>query len=191
MAQTYTKEKIDELIAGAEGTEVIANPTLAGTESALTGLQVGDTKYKIESGGGKLYVHRVKLAAGNLDDAISFTATIINGQSSPFSSTSELISYLESKGHIGSFTNSYRFVEGIFFPTQKSTSAEPNRVYFTQIDNTSNGGLWVSNNFLYATYSVFSLYFSLNNNTINGSTVPVSSRVNKVCDFVSDYVYEL
>ena len=34
------------------GTTVTANPTLAGTEAALTGLQVGSTKYKIESGGG-------------------------------------------------------------------------------------------------------------------------------------------
>ena len=30
------------------GTQVVANPTLAGTESALSGLQVGSTKYKIE-----------------------------------------------------------------------------------------------------------------------------------------------
>lgn len=36
----------------SEGTEVIANPTLAGTESNLTGLQVGDTKYKVPQGGG-------------------------------------------------------------------------------------------------------------------------------------------
>ena len=35
------------------GTEVVANPTLAGTESVLSGLQVGDTKYKIPQGGGQ------------------------------------------------------------------------------------------------------------------------------------------
>ena len=34
------------------GTSVTANPTLAGTEAALTGLQVGSTKYKVEAGGG-------------------------------------------------------------------------------------------------------------------------------------------
>lgn len=34
------------------GTEVAANPTLAGTEADLTGLQVGDTKYKVPEGGG-------------------------------------------------------------------------------------------------------------------------------------------
>lgn len=36
---------------GGGGTEVVANPTLAGTEADLTGLQVGDTKYKVPSGG--------------------------------------------------------------------------------------------------------------------------------------------
>ena len=40
---------------GGGGTNVVANPTLAGTEADLTGLQVGDTKYKV--GGGVLVVH--------------------------------------------------------------------------------------------------------------------------------------
>lgn len=39
-------EVIDEVNEGGES-EVIANPTLAGTEDELTGLQVGDTKYKV------------------------------------------------------------------------------------------------------------------------------------------------
>lgn len=34
------------------GTTVTANPTLAGTEADLTGLQVGDTKYKVGGGSG-------------------------------------------------------------------------------------------------------------------------------------------
>ena len=33
---------------------VIANPTLAGTESSLTSLQVGNSKYKIDAGGSSL-----------------------------------------------------------------------------------------------------------------------------------------
>ena len=43
---------------GGGGTNVVANPTLAGTEADLTGLQVGDTKYKVggSSGGGVLVV---------------------------------------------------------------------------------------------------------------------------------------
>jgi len=37
---------------GGGGTTVVANPTLAGTEDSLTGLQVGDTKYAVSGGGG-------------------------------------------------------------------------------------------------------------------------------------------
>lgn len=33
---------------GGGGTTVVANPTLAGTEGFLTGIQVGDTKYKVQ-----------------------------------------------------------------------------------------------------------------------------------------------
>ena len=45
------KLKVGDTIYGIpEGTNVVANPTLAGTESALTGLQVGDTKYVIPVG---------------------------------------------------------------------------------------------------------------------------------------------
>ena len=39
-------------VAASGGTTVVANPTLAGTEADLTGLQVGDTKYKVPEGGG-------------------------------------------------------------------------------------------------------------------------------------------
>lgn len=43
----YTGAEIDAAVAKAgDATKVTANPTLAGTEAALTGLQVGDTKYK-------------------------------------------------------------------------------------------------------------------------------------------------
>ena len=38
------------LNGGGGGTEVVANPTLAGTEADLTGIQVGETKYKVPSG---------------------------------------------------------------------------------------------------------------------------------------------
>lgn len=49
----YTGAEIDAAVAKAgDATQVVANPTLAGTEAALEGLQVGETKYKIEAGGG-------------------------------------------------------------------------------------------------------------------------------------------
>ena len=43
--KTFTKDDL-----GGGGTEVVANPTLAGGESSLEGLQVGETKYKVPSG---------------------------------------------------------------------------------------------------------------------------------------------
>ena len=44
----YTGAEIDAAVAKAgDATKVTANPTLAGTEAALEGLQVGDTKYKV------------------------------------------------------------------------------------------------------------------------------------------------
>lgn len=49
--------KASAAVAKAEdATKVVANPTLAGTEAALEGLQVGDTKYKVEAGGGGFFI---------------------------------------------------------------------------------------------------------------------------------------
>lgn len=53
----YWLNEIAENLPGG-GTEVIANPTLAGTEDTLIGLQVGDTKYKLDAGE-KLYLHKI------------------------------------------------------------------------------------------------------------------------------------
>ena len=47
----YTGAEIDAAVAKAgDATKVTANPTLAGTEAALEGLQVGETKYKVDGG---------------------------------------------------------------------------------------------------------------------------------------------
>lgn len=54
------------------GTEVVANPTLAGTEGDLTGLQVGDTKYKVPV----FYEHNVFITSGALK--ISFNVVLDN-----------------------------------------------------------------------------------------------------------------
>lgn len=40
-------EAVEAVLDGDVGTTVIANPTLAGTEAALTGLQVDETKYSV------------------------------------------------------------------------------------------------------------------------------------------------
>jgi len=52
---------------GESGTVVVANPELDGTEDALTGLEVGNTKYKI-AGGTKLYKHEIKVERTNWTD---------------------------------------------------------------------------------------------------------------------------
>ena len=50
-----------------KGTEVVANPSLAGTESDLTGLEVAGTKYKVPSGGGTEVVANPSLAGTESD----------------------------------------------------------------------------------------------------------------------------
>ena len=45
------KDKNDNVLyTGYETSEVVANPTLAGTEASLTGVQIGSTKYKVPEG---------------------------------------------------------------------------------------------------------------------------------------------
>ncbi len=48
------------------GSEVVANPTLAGTETNLTGLEVDGTKYAVSGGGG---------GGSGLTDTVLFTGT--------------------------------------------------------------------------------------------------------------------
>ena len=68
--------EIAENGGGGGGTTVVANPTLAGTEDALTGLQVGDTKYKVT----RLYKHSIHIEkSGYYVDII-----IIEANSTPY-----------------------------------------------------------------------------------------------------------
>lgn len=46
--QCANKKFVEDAIAAGGGTSVIANPTLSGSEAALSALQIGDTKYRIE-----------------------------------------------------------------------------------------------------------------------------------------------
>lgn len=59
------------------GTTVVANPTLAGTEADLTGLQVGDTKYKVPEGGGALVVH---VTATTVEESTIYTCDKTAGE---------------------------------------------------------------------------------------------------------------
>ena len=60
--QSVVEFYLQKILEQGSGSSVIANPTLEGTESALSGLEVDGTKYKVESGGGSaapLYLHYV------------------------------------------------------------------------------------------------------------------------------------
>ena len=57
MRRMYSVKQIQEMVSG--GTNVVANPTLAGTEDALTGLQVGETKYSVPQ------THAYRIECGN------------------------------------------------------------------------------------------------------------------------------
>lgn len=68
----------------AKGTEVVANPVLAGTESDLTGLEVAGTKYKVPTGGSgggtQLYKHIIRLGGTRrttILDGNAFTTGLI------------------------------------------------------------------------------------------------------------------
>lgn len=103
-----TALKIGEEISGG-GTNVVANPTLAGTEADLEGLQVGDTKYKVGGGGGALVVtlttHEEVITAGKTAGEIA--SAISNG--------SNVLFYEPEGGAANYYPLTYAFVgEGEF-----------------------------------------------------------------------------
>ena len=71
------------------GTNVVANPTLTGTEQELTSLQVGNVKYK--SGGGKLYRHITTCVQGTV--SLSFITYSTNQNSYTDAEIQNLLSF--------------------------------------------------------------------------------------------------
>ena len=102
------------------GTTVIANPTLAGTEDALTGLQVGDTKYKV---GEKLYKHNIVfsnkdfLAAVVGDYLVSLD--FISNSPTPITNFTDLYAILKNKvinaSGIKKLESNITFIAGVSF----------------------------------------------------------------------------
>lgn len=93
------------------GTEVIANPTLAGTEDPLTGLQVGDTKYVIPVGD-KVYRHTLVLRIPGLGSAVNVSFILYNTDSQQFNNDS-LYDYLRKVFPM--ITTTYPDVPGLMF----------------------------------------------------------------------------
>ena len=80
-----------------EGTTVIANPTLVGTETTLTGLQVGNIKYVVGgSSGGSMYNHFFGVQTS---DSKTYMFSLTCSVSTQMSK-SDLITYLGSKNTI-------------------------------------------------------------------------------------------
>lgn len=76
-------EAVEAVLDGDVGTTVVANPTLAGTEAALTGLQVDETKYSVggmtEAEGDLRYL---QLSGGTMTGSIKVSYTgILDPQS--------------------------------------------------------------------------------------------------------------
>lgn len=71
--------------ASGGGTEVVANPTLAGTETDLTGLEVAGTKYKVPTGGSggiqHLYKHTFKY----------YNLSVLSYRETPFANVNEFM----------------------------------------------------------------------------------------------------
>ena len=102
-----------------EGTNVIANPTLAGTESDLTGLQVGDTKYAIPSGGGASYTHHIKLdytnnIGGTNDEKALIILEITTNSATPMT-VSDVYDWLNNNNFK---TNKWKECTGYYYTTQ-------------------------------------------------------------------------
>lgn len=98
-------------IQPSEGSSVVANPTLSGDESDLTGLEVDGVKYAIPSGGGKtLYQHTLYLSKDN--KRVSFV--IINDNSEIFT-INTLMAYLYGKYETGKYTAGGMITGGVVF----------------------------------------------------------------------------
>lgn len=82
-------------VASVDGSSVVANPTLEGTESDLEGIEIDGTKYKV-GGGKKLYKHNIYFtrAEDNLDGML----TIINDSSTKLESVTNIATVLYNKG---------------------------------------------------------------------------------------------
>ena len=91
------------------GTTVVANPTLAGTEDPLTGLQVGDTKYSVPVI--HLYEHNISTGVHttiNNGDISAFNMVFYTNQSTVLSLT-DFINF-----YFGNYSNQLRQATGFY-----------------------------------------------------------------------------
>lgn len=103
-AKSFTTSAIEKVASIADAeiedkvNEVVANPTLAGTEADLTGIQIGETKYKVPSGGGggtTRYLHNIKIQQANMGSVI--TCQVITNSNTAFTKNS-FMNFLDDNG---------------------------------------------------------------------------------------------
>lgn len=76
------------------GTKVEANPELAGTEATLTGIKIGNEKYKLNE---PLYFHRIRIGSAIAGSA-TISLNIINKTPTPFTHDA-IIEYVRTHGY--------------------------------------------------------------------------------------------
>ena len=127
---------------------LIVNPTLAGTETALSGLQINGTKYKIDAGGEQLYLHIITMNWYSTPKYACVTCFIINNSSTELTNNT-ISAYLVNKNFDGGANRNY-FATGVYY-SDASTSypivaitGGSQKIYISYIiDNTS--GIQVQN----------------------------------------------
>lgn len=135
-------ETISELIngiasdyeGGTGGTTVVANPTLAGTEDDLSGLQVGETKYKVPNV--QLYEHNLNYfyMLNQAPDIIYSQASfkIINDNSQP-------LTYSDISAYVRQHFNQYQLLQASGFSYIDNFNKDyPFIAYGIFVDNVDN-----------------------------------------------------
>jgi len=146
--------------AGGGGTTVVANPTLAGTEANLTGLQVGDTKYKVPEGGGTaLYKHNINIRDNEYESSATKSANIFILSSSDTPFTKETL-YQHFKEHNLKTISEYYSANGYFNNNIcygiHIDDEDENEFYFMYIylNGTGHGHDYININNLYLTDTI-------------------------------------
>ena len=134
---------------GAPGTQVVANPTLVGTESDLEGIQIAGTKYKV-GGGKQLYRHEINFSYGV--DSFEINLTIISEKSTQYSN-SQFIDWLKSQPNMVVVCNGFKwsasdkwFITGVLWNSNNKKFMihglkNQTTITIENYDNLSNGNV--------------------------------------------------
>lgn len=122
------------------GTKVVANPTLAGTEGSLTGIEIAGVKYKA-SESSKLYRHDIKLQFFSQGTLVVYVfTTIINKSSTAINNFNNFITSIKNNSENILCTGFYKDIANakaysiIAFDRYSSTMI---RTYYINPDNAS------------------------------------------------------